>query len=173
MDYARSENKFPQWAADAAMSRYVGRQRKFLANSPERKHHNRADRTWSYACVMAVTKTRYRHRNVFRESREPVPWDFVISRQWRKLSRKIDPAAAWADAEYRILERFHGRIAATWHPRDSRWDRVVARQRQKMLYYRKTPRRRGGERKADWTAIIRNALYYRLKRKSRSLYPVL
>ncbi len=163
LDYDASENRFSLWAADAAMSRYVGRQRKFLANSRERKHQNRAARTWAYACVMAVTKTRYRHRNVFRESREPEPWDFVISRQRRKLSRKIDPAAAWADAEYRILERFHERVTAAWRPQDSRWDRVVARQRQKMLYYRKTFRRRGGKRKADWTTIIRNALYFRLK----------
>jgi hypothetical protein len=163
LDYEKSENRFPQWGADAAMSRYVGRHRKFLANSPERKHHHRAARTWSYTCVMAITKTRYRHRNVFRESRKPDPWDFVISRQRRKLSRKIDPAAAWADAEYRILERFHGRMTAVWRPQDSRWDRVVARQRQKMQYYRKTVRRRGGGRKADWTAIIRNALCFRLR----------
>lgn len=164
--YDACESKFPQWAADAAMSRYVGRQRKFLASSPERKHYNRAARTWSYACVAALNKLRFRHRNVFRESREPNPWDFVISRQRRKLSRKIDPAAAWADAEYRILERFHGRVTAVWRPRDSRWDRVMARQRQKIRYYRKTPRRRGSERKADWTTIIRNALYYRLTRRA-------
>ena len=143
IQYDACENNFPQWAADAAMSRYVGRQRKFLANSPERKHQNRAARTWSYACVAALNKLRSRHRNVFRESRVPEPWDFVISRQRRKVGRKIDPAAAWADAEYRILERFHGRVTAVWRPQNSRWDRVVARQRQKMRYYRKSPRRRG------------------------------
>ena len=165
MDYEKSENRFSQWGADAAMSRYVGRQRKFLANSPQRKHHNRPARTWSYACVAGLNKLRYRHANVFRESREPEPWDFVISRQRRKLARKIDPAAAWADAEYRILQRFHGRVMTAWRPQDSRWDRVVVQQRQKMRYYRKTPRRRGGERKADWGAIIRNALYFRLRRK--------
>jgi hypothetical protein len=164
MDYERSENRFSHWGADAAMSRYVGRQRKFLSSSPEQKQHNRKARTWSYACVAALNKLRYRHANVFRESREPDPWNFVISRQRRQLARKIDPAAAWADAEYRILERFHGRVTAVWRPRDSRWDRVVARQRQKMRYYRKTPRRRGGERKADWTSIIRNAFYVRLNR---------
>ena len=167
--YDACENRFPQWAADAAMSRYVGRQRKFFASSQERKHHNRAARTWSYACVMAVTKMRYRHQNVFRESREPEPWDFVISRQRRKLSRQIDPAAAWADAEYRILERFHGRVASVWRPQGSRWDRVVARQRQKIRYYRMTFRRRGGERKADWAIIIRNALYFRLRKLGRDL----
>jgi hypothetical protein len=162
--YDACENKFPQWAADAAMSRYVGRQRKFLASSRQRKHHNRAPRTWSYACVATLNKLRFRHRNVFRESRDPSPWDFVISRQRRKLSRKTDPAAAWADAEYRILERFHARAASVWRPRDSRWDRAVARQRQKLRYYRETTRRRGGKRKADWATIIRNALHFRLKR---------
>ncbi|MEQ9364266.1 MAG: hypothetical protein RIF32_08495 [Leptospirales bacterium] len=161
--YDACENKFPQWAADAAMSRYVGRQRKFVANSPERKHQNRAARTWSYACIAALNKLRYRHQNVFCESREPDPWDFVISRQRRKLTRKIDLAAAWADAEYRILERFHGRMVAVWRPRDSRWDRVVARQRQKIRDYRKTRLRRGGTRKADWATTIRNALYFRLR----------
>lgn len=166
--YDAYESKFPQWAADAAMSRYIGRQRKFDANSLERKHHNRSTRTWSYACVAGLNKLRYRHRNVFRESREPEPWDFVITRQRRKLVRKIDPAAAWADAEYRILERFRGRVVAVWRPRDSRWDRVVARQRQKMRYYRRTPRRRGGERKADWGAIIRNALYSTRKLRSEN-----
>jgi hypothetical protein len=167
MDYEKSEYRYSQWAADAAMSRYVGRQRKFLASSSERKHHNRQARTWSYTCVAALNKLRYRHTNVFRESQEPEPWDFVISRQRRKLARKIDPADAWADAEYRILERFHDRVTAVWRPRGSRWDRIVARQRQKMRYYWKTPRRRGGERKADWTNIIRTALYFRMRNKYR------
>ena len=105
MDYEAEESRFPQWAADAAMSRYVGRQRKFYASSVERKHHSRSGRTWPYACVAALNKLRYRHRNVFRESREPDAWDFVVARQRRKWMRKCDPAAAWADAEYRILER--------------------------------------------------------------------
>ena len=164
--YDACENNFPQWAADAAMSRYVGRQRKFDANSQQRKHQNRAARTWSYACVAALNKLRFRHQNIFRESWAPEPWGFVISRQRRKLSRKIDPAAAWADAEYRILDRFHRRVTAVWRPRDSRWDRVVVRQRQKLRYYWKTTQRRGGAREADWEAIIRNALYFRLRSHS-------
>lgn len=39
---------------------------------------------------------------------------FVISRQRRKLAQKIDTYAAWADAEYRILERFRRRVTAAW-----------------------------------------------------------
>ncbi len=154
MDYEKSENRFPQWAADAAMSRYVGRQRKFLASSPERKHHNRVARTWSYACVAALNKLRFRRQNVFRESRAPEPWDFVISRQRRKLARKIDLAAAWADAEYRILERFHGRVTAVWRPQDSRWDRVLARQRRKQARLANMPRHQTTESgRESWKAV--------------------
>jgi hypothetical protein len=168
--YDAHESKFPQWSADAAMSRYVGRQRKFLANSQDQKHHNRAARTWSYTCVAAVTKMRFRQRNTFRESRETDAWDFVISRQRRKLARKIDPAAAWADTEYRILERYAARMAMLPRPQDARWSYVVNRQRQKIRMLGKTVRRRGHVRELRWEAIVRNALYFRLRRAYRVPY---
>lgn len=162
----KREDEFPAWAADAAMSRYVGRQRKFAANPPERKHHNRPPRTWSYACTMALTKMRYRHENLFRESRPPDPQAFAAGRERRKLARNVALLAAWADAEYRILERFHGRQARDRRPtrfEAAIWTRVAELQRWKMRRMEKTPRRHGAECQAGWEAVIRNAMFFRLK----------
>ncbi|MCR9145556.1 MAG: hypothetical protein NXI24_25170 [bacterium] len=161
--------EFPAWAADAAMSRYVGRQRKFAANPLERKHHNRPPRTWSYACMMALAKMRYRHNNLFRESRPPDLQAFAASRERRRLARKKDPVAAWADAEYRILERFHGRQARDRRPEQFEaaiWVRVVELQRWKIRRLEQMLRPPRAERKADWEAVIRNALYFRLRKKT-------
>ena len=134
----KREDEFPAWAADAAMPRYVGRQRKFAANPPGRKHHNRPPRTWSYACTMALTKIRYRHENLFQESRPPDPQAFAANRERRRQARKTDPVAAI-------------------------WAYLTDLQRWKMRRLEKITRRRGGRRKAAWEAVIRNALYFRLR----------
>ena len=162
----KREHEFPAWAADAAMSRYVGRQRKFAANPPGRKHHNRPPRTWSYACTMALTKIRYRHENLFQESRPPDPQAFAANRERRRQARKTDPVAAWSAAEYRVLERFHERQARDRLPEQFEaaiWAYLTDLQRWKMRRLEKITRRRGGRRKAAWEAVIRNALYFRLR----------
>jgi hypothetical protein len=160
----KQKNRFPQWAADAALSRLVGRQRKFLVSLAEKKHRNRSTRTWSYTCIAAVNKMRFRHRNPFRESREPDPWGFVISRQRRKLSRKIDPDSAWADAEHKILDRYIRRTQSERRGLDFRWSYVLTRQREKIRLLENKTRRHGHPRAPDWNSIIRNALYFRLRR---------
>ena len=165
MRFEKRKNNFPPEAVAAVISRMVGRQRKFLANSRDQKHHHRPARTWSYACTTALNKLRYRHENIFRESRPPDLQAFTAGLKKRKLARKTEPLTAWADAEYRILERYHGRMARD--PRPERfeaaaWAYVVDLQRWKIRRLEKTPRRRGGQRKADWPTVIRNALHFRL-----------
>ena len=142
------EDKFPQWAADAAMSRYIGRQRKFAANPSDRKHHNRPARTWSYACTMALTKMRYRHDNPFRESRPPDEQVFRESRKRRQLRRKMDPIAAWADAEYWILERYYGRQSRESRPERFRaavWMYIVGLRQIKIRRLSETLNRKTNE----------------------------
>ncbi len=163
MRSAKREDLFPAWGVEAALSRLRGRQKKFAASPMECKHVARGERSWSYACVAAVNKMRYRHRAVFQEAREPDVWAWVIAVQKKKLVRRIDPVAAWRDAEYRILERYYGRL------KESRWEREADRWRYEILrqrsYLRRLRRRSPGKTTAGgWNHVIERMIQIPLRR---------
>ncbi len=154
MRSAKREDLFPAWGVEAALSRLRGRQKKFAASPMERKHVARDKRSWSYACVSAVNKMRYRHRAVFQESREPDAWSWVIAVQKKKLVRKVDPVAAWRDAEYRILERYYGRLREPQSKQDrDRWRYVIIRQRSYLR--RLQGRAKSGPPSNDWARVLK------------------
>lgn len=157
MRSAKREDLFPAWGVEAALSRLRGRQKKFAASPIERKHVARGERSWSYACIAAVNKMRYRHRAVFQEAREPDAWSWVIAVQKKKLVRRIDSVAAWRDAEYRILERYHGRLReGRWERERDRWRYAILRQQEFLR--RLQTRTLAAPALKDWPSIIRGMI---------------
>lgn len=155
MDSRRYDTEFsPAWIyrlQDRIRSRY----RRFVSNSMEDKWINRKERTWTSSCLANIVKMRHRMKYPLQAPARMGEWESLIAFQKRKWAQRLDPNAAWAQVEYRLLDKMNAHRFPAHKEQGSTWAYVVnvlttlTRRR-----WQKTERRTRLRRK--WVAVFWN-----------------
>lgn len=122
---ARNDDGFSRPMVNAIIKRHKSRLKH--KRSTAQPHHERKSRTWSDACVRAVNKMAYRHKNTAKVVETVSEWDAVIQEQNQKLSNRLNLYRTWSKREYHILEKMnlHRFIKERRHQHGSAWAYAV------------------------------------------------
>ena len=125
MESRRYAGEFSAAWVHALRDRMRNRFRQFRSNRMEDKWINRKQRTWTSSCLANIVKMRHRIRHPLQPRARMGEWETLIAFQKRKWAQKLDPAAAWAMVEFRLLEKMNAHRFWTRREHGSTWAYVA------------------------------------------------
>lgn len=134
MNSKKRANDFSPVRMFVLVNRYRARLKYYEKTAQKRHKPERENKTWGYACQLAINKMRYRHKQPLIEQGKDELWDALIQMQWTRWKRSYSRIDAWTDREYKVLHKMNTGCFEhnLWNLHGSMWGYAVMKQVAKL-----------------------------------------